>query len=200
MEAYLYHGIKWDNYNLLFKILQSGYILPRCDLEKNLVTDENNIFNGTKFISLCQKNLGPDNEYFFKSSFNDYIFCKPNLVLNNSKLRLIYPYVKTRFEIDNIPPDEWETIVHNDDDDRRISCYIDEVQTKDRIDLKENLIAIGIPMFQLGRHFDREEIKKFLNKVKETLIESDLDVPIVNSSIYNFADNKENIKTYSLKI
>ena len=72
MNNYLYHGVKWWNYDLLVEIIKSGYIMPRCELKEGLVTDQNNIFNGTKYISLCQKSLyDPREEYLYKSSFDD---------------------------------------------------------------------------------------------------------------------------------
>ena len=54
MEPYLFHGIKWFNYDLLIKIIESGYILPRCMLEPGLVTDQNNINTFRQMLAKVQ--------------------------------------------------------------------------------------------------------------------------------------------------
>ena len=143
MEPYLYHGIKWYNYDLLLRIIKSGYIMPRCNLETGLITDKNNIFNGTKYISLCQKTLGDDDESVFKSSFNDFIYNKPNLVLKNNNIKIIYPNCMTLFDKDMMSPAEWNKMIFNDNDER-VTYYLDEVQTKDNISLKDNLTCSAL--------------------------------------------------------
>ena len=198
MKPYLYHGIKWYNYDLLLKIIESGYILPRCELTDDIVDDKNNIFNGTKYISLCQKSIGTDCKSI-KTSFNEYILNKPTLLLDKKNINLIYPRFITPLENELISPLEWEKLIYNDSD-RRVSYYLDEVQTKDRISLKDNLIAVGLPLRHLLRNYSEEEMKNIYNKVKLVLQEKGIDVPIINSSEYDFADDEECIKKYSLNI
>ncbi len=198
MEPYLYHGIRFYNYDLLIKIIQSGYIVPRCELEQGLIVDRNNIFNGTKYISLCQKSLGIEDDSYYKSSFNDFIFNKPNLVLKNNNIKIIFPNNISYYDRDMMTKEEWNKIIFSDGEERT-SYYIDEVQTKERISLKDNLIAIGIPICELEKNYNEKYIKELLNKIKTELINKELNVPIINSSISGFADNEECIKKYILK-
>ena len=194
MEPFLYHGLKWNNYNLLFKILKSGYILPRCKIEEGLVTDKNNIFNGTKYISLCQKSLFDSHMIdIYKSSFDDFIFNKPTLVLKNNNINLIYPENITLFDKDFMSPQEWGKIIYNDDE-HRFSYYLDELQTSDEISLEDNLIAIGIPLKKISKDYSNEEQKDILLRIKSIILEKYNDIPIINSSVYDFADSEELIE------
>lgn len=200
MENYLYHGIKWYDYKILVKILESGYIMPRCMLKEGLIVDNNNIFNGNKYISLCQKSLwSEEDQWEYKRSFDDYIFNRPTLVLKKENIDIAYPNLISKLENDTMSPEKWKRITFNDDEER-YSYYCDELQTKEKIALKDNLIAIALPGNHLKRQLSTDEARQILKSVKETLIKSELDVPILDSSIYDFADNEECIKKNILKL
>ena len=194
MEPFLYHGIKWNNYSLLVKILKSGYIFPRCMLEDGLVTDKNNIFNGTKYISLCQKSLFDVHmEGIFRCSFDEYILNKPALVLKNENIKLIYPENLTMLDKDMMSPEEWRNIIFNDGE-KRFSYYLDELQTDDAISLKDNLLAVGIPLSIFSKQYTKVEQQKILTEIKSIILKEYDNIPIVDSSIYNFADDEKCLK------
>lgn len=200
MKNYLYHGIKWFDYKLLVKILENGYIVPRCMLKDGISSDTNNLFNGNKYISLCQKSLwGELDKLEYKCSFDDYIFNRPALVLKRENIDIAYPNLITKVESGMMSPEKWKKITFNDDDER-YSYYSDELQTKEKISLKDNLIAVGLPGNHLKRQLSTDEAKQILKSVKEALIKSELDVPILDSSIYSFADDEECIKKNILKL
>jgi hypothetical protein len=186
IEPYLFHSVKWHNFDLLIKILESGYILPRNMLEKGLVTDKNNIFNGTKYISLAQKSLADGG----RSSYDELIVDSPCFVLKRDNLDLIYPRYADRDYMSN---EEWNKILFQDGDER-YSYYEDELQTKNPIPLKSNMIALGIPVDYLKYNYDGVSYDDTLAKVAEALKANNLNVPIINSSRYSFADNKEQIE------
>ena len=186
MVEYLYHGIKWWDYDLLVKIIESGYLKPRCMLEPGLITDNNNIFNGTKYLSLTEK-VRVDGG---RSSYDERIWGNPCFVLKRDNLDLIHPrYV----EMDFLSDEEQRKILFSDNDER-YSYYEDEVQVKDKISLKSNLVAIGLPMYDLDGSHDNDSKLKLFGDIKRALLGNDIDVPIVNSSVFDFADNDEAIE------
>ena len=186
MNKYLYHGIKWGNYDLLIKILESGFILPRCMIEDIDKDDHNNIFNGTKYISLTDKVL-LDGE---RSSYEEVIVDSPCFVLRRDNISLIQPkYV----DWDEVSIDEKRKILYSDSDER-YSYYGDEVQTKEQRSLKSNLVAIGLPMYDLDFTHDKNAKLRLFGDIKKALSGMDIDVPILNSSLYSFADDDENIE------
>ena len=196
MEPYLFHGIKWYNYDLLLKILESGYILPRC-MQKEEVTDKNNIFSGTKYISLCQNSLNTGSE-LYKSAYDDFIYGRPMFVLDNKKIDYIYPNLMTLFESDMMSPDEWHSIIFSDSLPR-YTYYCDEVQTDKEISLKDSLLAVGLPLSHLKMNYSPEEVKTLLNKTKAILLEMEKDIPVINSSEYHCAQDEEMIKKYTIR-
>jgi len=196
MEPYLLHGIKWNNFDLLVKILESGYILPRKDIEKGLVTDRNNLFNGNTHISLCQKSLYKSwMEDTYQCSFDSFIFNSPCLVLKKDNINLIYPRRITILDKNTMSPEEWRSLLFRDDGER-VTYFADELQTKDKISLHTNLIAVGLPKAVLSYNKDGEET---LSKVEKTLRENGLSVPIIDSSVYSFCDNAETIEKNKIK-
>lgn len=195
MESYLFHGIKWYDYDLLIKILESKYILPRCMLKEPLL-DSNNIFNGTKYISLCQKSLGPDYTGAFRSSYDEFIFNKPCFVLENKSFDIIRTDIMSTYDAEMMSPEDWNKIIFNDGKIRP-SYYIDEVQTKDKISLKDNLKAVGLPLRDIEKRKSQEELKNYLINLRNTLDKIDKEIPIVNSSCYDFGNGEECIKKYT---
>lgn len=196
MEPYLYHGIKWNNYDLMIKILKNGYILPRC-MQNEEIKDDFNLFNGTKYISLSQKTLIEDDREIYRVAYDNFIYNKPMFVLDYKNIDIIYPNIFTTFDKDMMSVKEWQNMLHNDDE-QRYSDYCDEVQTKDKISLKKSLLALGLPMKHLEDNYTNEDIKKFLNNLKRVLEDNKINVPVINSSIYDCADDMEHIKKYSL--
>lgn len=196
MEPYLYHGIKWNNYDLMIKILKNGYILPRC-MQNEEIKDDFNLFNGTKYISLSQKTLIEDDREIYRVAYDNFIYNKPMFVLDYKNIDIIYPNIFTIFDKDMMSVKEWQNMLHNDDE-QRYSDYCDEVQTKDKISLKKSLLALGLPMKHLEDNYTNEDIKKFLNNLKRVLEDNKINVPVINSSIYDCADDMEHIKKYSL--
>ena len=186
MNNYLYHGVKWWNYDLLVEIIKSGYIMPRCMLPKEANQDTNNIFNGTKYISLTEK-VRLDGE---RSSYEEVIYGNPCFVLKRDYIDLIHPKF---IEKEMMTPEDYRKILFSDADER-FSYYGDEVQTKDKISLKSNLVAIGLPVYDLDATFDNEGKLRLFGSIKEALLGHDIDVPIVNSSLYDFADDEEAIE------
>ena len=187
IEPYLFHSVKWKNFDLLVEIIRSGYIKPRCMLEEGKITDTNNIFNGTKYISLTQKGMA-DGE---RSSYDELVMDEnPCLILKKDNLELITPRYADNNEMTT---EEWRAILFNDGDER-FSYYGDELQTKNMISLKDNLIAIGLPMSYLKTNYDNVDGDEVLANVREALKESGLDVPILDSSFYTFADNEEEME------
>ena len=199
MNDYLYHGVKWKNYDLLVKILESGYILPRCMLEEGLVTDRNNIFNGTKYISLCKKTLIDfDLIDAFSSSYDSFIVNSPCLVLKNNNLNLIHPRIITAAERESIGREEWQALLYRDDDER-LTYFVDELQSKDPISLKDNLVAVGLPLDDLEFGMDIGEREKILTDISTVLKKKGYDVPLLDSCMYSFADNEESMNRSKIK-
>lgn len=199
MEPYLFHGIRWYNFDILMKIIESGFILPRCQLGKDVVNDKNNIFNGEKYISLSQKSLNEEGMLgYYKSAYDDYIVGKPCLVLKNKTIKLIFPELLSMFDKDYMSPEEWNKMIFNDDDTRH-SYYMDELQTDNPISLKENLIAVGLPIRNMKKNIGEEETYKIFEKVSKLVKEKGYDVPIIDSSSYSFADNEERINESVIK-
>jgi len=192
IEPYLFHSVKWHNFDLLIKIIESGYILPRNMLKEGTVTDKNNIFNGTKYISLSQKSLVDRGINYY----DRFVVDSPCFVLKSDNLDLIYPLYADK---DYMSQDEWNSIIFQDSD-KRYSYYEDELQTKNPISLQNNLIAVGMPVDYLNNNREGACYDKEVKKVKNALKVMNLNVPIINSSKYDFADNMENIKRNTLHI
>ncbi len=196
MEPYLLHGIKWRNYDLLIKLLKSSFLLPRKDLEKGLVTDKNNIFNGDTYISFCRKTpYDPSIEEDYSYSFEEFILDNPCLVLKEDNIDIIKPRLLTRLDKSMMSPEEWRALLFRNDGER-VSYYYDEVMTRDKISLRDNLVAVGLPTSYLKYSKDGEEV---LGRVQNTLTFSGLSVPIIDSSVYSFCDNSDNIEKNKIK-
>ena len=190
MEQFLYHGIKNYNVDLLEKILISGYIKPRSGLE-GLITDQNNIFNGTDYISLSQKSRygGPTPEGHVRVSYEEFIYNQLCLVLKPNNINLIIP---TLIDLDFLPREEWNNIKYKNGD-TRYTYYQDEVQTKDNINLKNNLVAIGLPLEYLRYSYSNDQIKLMCDRLHTIMQIQGYDVPILDSSKFSFADDYDRI-------
>ena len=191
MEPFLYHGIKRYNLDLLETILKDGYLKPRKDLPEGLVTDKNNIFNGTEYVSLCEKALYSGYaDGHTRVSYDEFISNQICLVFKNDNIKLIFPDI---IDLDFLSTEEWAAIKFKDGD-HRYTYFEDEVQTKDTISLKDNLVAIGLPMEYLGYSYGKGEIKEICDRLTSIMEEQGYSVPIVDSSKYSFADDYEKIE------
>ena len=193
MKSYLYHSIKFYNFDTLYKILDSGYILPRCMIKGSESFDRNNIFNGTKYISLTMKTLMGENErYYYRSSYDEVIAGSLCIVIDKFK-DIIFP---SYLDWDMTSREETNKILFKDGPDR-YSYYLDEVQTDKKIPIS-NFIAIGYPNANFEYRLGTLKNKKQLLEIKEALVKHNLIIPIINSDVYSFADNEDNIKKYTL--
>ncbi len=189
MEPYLYHGIKFKNIEVLLEILSTGFIVPRS-MQKHPIEDNLNIFNGNKYISLSQKSLIEDGmRWMARVSFDVIIHNNINIVINNF-LDIIYPDL---VNWDCLSPQEARRIRLCDDRQRCSDC-MDEVQTDKPIP-KSNFIAIGYPTTLRS---NPEERDADIRRIYEAIKRAELDIPVVDSSHYDFADTQEHIKRYTL--
>lgn len=189
MEPFLFHGFKNDNIDALLNVLECGYILSRKNLTSNgyvYKNDCNNIFNGNDWISLSQKSL-IDNRlsHIYRSSYDEFIFNKICLVIDPMGLDLKYT---NTIDWDNCYPDVLRELV-NDDNTIRYSYYMDEVQVKHSLS-KTKFLAIGYPIKSVR---NTNKVIEDLNRIRESLLRVELNIPIVNSDIYTFADNRNEI-------
>jgi hypothetical protein len=156
--------------------------------------DKNNIFNGTKYISLSQKSqIDPRFNEEYGNAFAEYIYDKLCIVIDNFN-NVIYPNL---VDWDYLSPEETKKILFSDSDERR-SYYQDEVQTKEMIP-SSKFIAIGYPYSYFEYTLGKEKNNEQIEKLREVLKKHNLDIPIVDSTHYDFANTKEKIKEYTLK-
>ena len=200
MESFLFHGIKWRDYDLLVYIIESGYILPRCMIDNDFSNDKNNIFNGTKYISLSDKGLvnqGAIDIYW--CAYDEFIVDQPSLVLKKDNLKIIHPKIITRHQRDLLSSEEWRAMLYDDDSEERLTYYMDEVQVKEPISIRDNLVAVGIPSDYLNYVLKKDEANELIDRVNSAVKKNGIDVPIVDSSMYSFADNERNIEKHKIK-
>ena len=155
--------------------------------------DSNNIFNGTKYISLTMKSIMVDSDgEYYRSSFDEVILGHLCIVIDGFE-DIVFP---SFVYWDELSIEEANRIKFNDGNNR-YSYYLDEVQTDKKIPLS-TFIAIGYPNsffeYQLGSINNKDQ----LLRLKDRLLRYGLDIPIVDSSAYSFADDKEKIKKYTL--
>lgn len=200
MESFLFHGIKWRDYDLLVNIIESGYILPRCMIDYDFSNDKNNIFNGTKYISLSDKGLvnqGAIDIYW--CAYDEFIVDQPSLVLKKDNLKIIHPKIITRHQRDLLSNEEWRAMLYDDDSEERLTYYMDEVQVKEPISIRDNLVAVGIPSDYLNYVLKKDEANELIDRVNSAVKKNGIDVPIVDSCMYSFADNERNIEKHKIK-
>ena len=123
MEPYLYHGIKFYSIETLYKIIESGFIMPRCMMETPS-EDKNNIFNGTKYISLSQKSeIDPRFNDEYRNAFDEFIFEKLCIVIDS----IDNPIHPNLVDWDYLSTEEQQKILFNDSDERR--SYYSRIKT-----------------------------------------------------------------------
>lgn len=193
VEPYMYHGFKFYKIETLLKVLESGFILPRCMTKDENLDDKNNIFNGTKYISLSQKSLIDDSMTgIYRNSFDERVFNNLCVVMDGVT-GIIYPNL---LEWDYIGENELKHILFSDDPVRH-SYYQDELQTDKPIPITK-IIAVGYPKAYFEKTFGKEQSDRNLELIRNELAKHNMDIPIVNSGNYDFADNMECIKKYTL--
>ncbi len=195
VEPYIYHGFKHYRVDILISVLNSGFILPRCMINDESLKDNNNLFNGNKYISLCQKSIIDDGLInVYRCSFNERIFNNLCVVIDNVE-SLLYPDL---IEWDYTSKEDLNKILFKDGKLRR-SYYQDELQTEIPISITK-FIAVGYPKSYFETIYGEEQCMKILKTIKRELEKHNLDIPIVNSGYYDFADNSEHIKKYTLNV
>lgn len=190
MEPYFYHRVKNLNIDTLFKIVDSGYIMPRVMINTTFC-DHGNVFNGNEWISLSQKVLIPPVHYFdFRSSYDEIIVGSLCIVIDGDLDNITYT--------DFIPYDELYNEISreiiSDDNPARYSDCIDEVQTRHAIPT-DKFVAIGYPFTSK----DEKSAKKEVGMIREKLDSKGLSIPILNSSKYDFADDEHCMKLSKIK-
>lgn len=182
IEPYLYHGIKFGGINKLIEIIESGFILPKKMIPGFKKENKTGLdLNGESWISLSQKSLFDPYYGEETCSYELRIYQKPCFVIRNFIEGIRYT---NYLNIDEISVETIQSMI-KDDSKTRYSTYVDEVQTNVPISMKE-VIAIGIPE-ELSTEQNVERVKRTLEKAK-------MNVPILDSSKYNFADNEECMK------
>lgn len=196
MEPYLYHGIGDYNLDRLINILKCGYILPKKMLPDNfkVYRKKQLDLNGISWISLSQKSLYDD--YLGEinpSSFDTHIYNHPCIVINpNIEGKVLTSHIL----YDYYGPDYLKSLL-NDESNDRYSTYMDEVQTNIPIPINK-FLAVGYPIDYFKNNKSSKEIKSDIEIIKKLIKSAKLDIPIVDSSNYEFADNKEKIKKYTI--
>ena len=194
MEPYLYHGIRNYDLDRLINILRTGYVLPKKELSSQFKVDRTNELdlNGQSWISLCQKSLFDDSfDDVSHSSFDSFIHKNLCLVFNFNIDGIVYP----NFLVYDFYGSKCIRSLVNDESRNRVSTFSDEVQTSVKIPVSK-AIALGYPMDYLSS-LDYD-VASQIKEIRKTLCESKLDIPVVDSSYYDFADTKENIKKYTI--
>lgn len=159
----------------LEKVISSGYILSRRqrgDTKKSIGG-----WNGIDYISLCdysKRNNPPyNNDERFKdyTAYNNYIKDSVSLIIPKRNIKPVTPELKppVAYDWDRVK----EMVVLGNHPTKRYSDYPDEIQVKDKINLKR-LVGVTVPIDKLidercNYVYKTEEILKFLKDVKEIL-------------------------------
>lgn len=197
MNPYLYHGIRDYNLSRLINILDTGFILPKKMLPDSFKIDRKDELDltGKSWISLCQKTLYDD---FYKetnpSAFEVDIFNHICAVIDNNIDGLHYT---NHLLLDFFGPKYIMSMV-KDDSEERYSTYLDEVQTKNPVPTSK-FIAIGYPKSFFEEHDTKRNVTNELDILAKKLKEKNLNIPIVDSSYYDFADDEEQIKKLTIR-
>ena len=165
------------------------------------VVRENQLdLTGDSWIAFSLKVLNDDDyaylyEDTYKSAFNAHVKNHISLVLDSKKAGMGNFQYAQCLPYDIYGPGEFRAKV-KDDSDERYSPYLDEMQTNKPVSI-DSLVAIGYPKAFL----DEKEWDTVgdLAVIREALYRNMVNVPIVDSSYDEFADNYDCIKRYTLK-
>jgi hypothetical protein len=197
MQPYLYHGIRDYDLNRLINILKTGYILPRKMLPDRFKVERKPQFdfNCQSWISLSQKSLYDD--YYGDSNpsaFDNFIYNHLCAVIDNDIEGL---NIANHIFYDYYGPDALNNLVSDNSNDR-YSTYMDEVQTNIPIPI-DKFIAIGYPFnYFVNNNRSKEDLRKELGLIKSLLNCKSFEIPIIDSSFYDFADTKEDIEKHKI--
>jgi hypothetical protein len=176
-----------------------GYILPKKMLPDEFKVNRSNQLNlnGESWISLSQKTLYDDfygdiNPSSFECHVHNHMCAVIDSNIEDKKIvnHILYDYYGSRYINDLI----------DDNSEERYSTFMDEVQTRKPVSVT-SFLAIGYPLkYYQSCKKDSKEIKKELEYIKEILEIKSLNLPVIDSSYYDFADNKENIEKNTILI
>ena len=170
-------------------IIDSGYVLSRQYLGDK-VKDGNNIFNGNTFVSLTI-NDEPRHERFEMSSYDNYIVSSFCLIFSDLKGY----YLTSGLDPDDLSPDDFRYFTR-DNNVNRYSNFFDEVQVKDKVDLRDSkLVAIGMPISLMkDSGVEEETISELVDRVQGSLKKNGFDnVFIVDSTNSSFGKTEESL-------
>ncbi len=194
MSDYIFHGVKFFDFERLHQIIETGFVLSRKMMTENKPDDTYNLFNGTEYISLSMPSQGsPRLGRIFKSAYDRYVFGNLCFIFDDVP-NLVYPILITD---EDIYLEEYRKILRTDEGER-YSYFMDEVMTKDRIPLSR-CVGIGFPKELIAKRIDEGTADKELKSLFEHLESKNIKVPVIDSTYYGFADTKEDIKKYTLK-
>lgn len=172
-----------DDINVLYKILNTGYLLSRNNLIKEGITipnkvinEDTSVFNGMDYISLCDMMA----EHEFNSSYNMYIRNGLSLLFNHD-IKVILPTLIDGYgrNIDHLYN------MHNLGMQKtRYTDLSDEVQVKDKLSL-DTLIGFCLPKKKIIQERNFEYYMAYLEMANEVIREYYPDLPI-----YNLDDGK----------
>ena len=159
-----------DDFEVLEKILQSGYVLSRNGI-KDLGFDMKHIsrhivYNGTDYVSLCD--LKRKHQHY--SAYNMFTSRGLSLLFDHS-----IPVIKTIYinDSDNFPY-SMQTLAYSIN---RYSDLEDEVQVRDGISL-DYLRGLCLSLSLLESYHHDNYVKNYLNSLQELLKKYNLNVPI----------------------
>lgn len=204
MEPYLYYGIRDYDLDSIISILRRGFIVPRKMLGEKYKTERTGKLDltGDSWIDLCQKSLYDDSYGDISpSKFDIQILNHMCAVLEHPLEGIQYP---THLIYDICGPEEVQSKI-KDDSTERYSVFLDEVQTNVPVPTSK-FTAIGYPRdFLLSESKEygpvktTEQVKEELEALRQALVEGNLTIPIVDSSYWDFADDKERIRRYTIR-
>ena len=161
----------------------------------NGIVDCNNIFNGDAWISLAQKSAC--DLYMlerFRDSYSEWIIDHLCVVVD--------PNIEGVSYTNYIDADEFYSSLRKrlvfDSNPDRYSYYIDEVQTNVPVPINK-FLALGYPMDYFRAKKGDQEVEKDIELLYDKLHNKKLDIPIVNSSVYDFADDFQHIECHKIK-
>lgn len=192
MEAYYFHGFRKFNMKALENVMRTGFILPRDKTQ--IYTDGNNLYNGDFWISLCQKTLIDDYYYYFGSpivSYDAFIYKNICVVIDPEKVEGARLVSVINSDYHSSKEIAW---LARKDNYNRISCYEDEIQTNVPVPTS-SFLAVGYPLIN-----SKSEDEKNVKYIYSLLDKYNLNIPVLDSSIYSFADDTDEMKKSKILI